>query len=507
MKRTALRITLLEDAVFSERPSTEGGHRGLNYIPGSALLGAAAARLYRRLPRETAWLLFHSGKVRFGNALPSAEGEQGYPVPFALHYAKGATWKQEGCLSSRQVVNLAAGDEARALLGELQPKQLREGFLTPSGKLIEPKLNYRMKTAIDAGKGRAAEGQLFGYNALPAGTLCVGELSADDDIPEDLWQQLLAIFDGEILLGRSRSAEYGCAAVRLAEPAPLATTAPETEMVLWLLSDLAACDPWGQPTVEPLPEWLGLPKGEIVWERSFVRTRRYAPWNAYRNSRDPERVVLQAGSVITYSLSDRQNDPWSEIHDRRVAAGLGLYRECGLGKVWVNPPMLHGQRPQLEQPVPVTSGSGDRQDSNARPPLIDWLEETDRQRARRQDLAAEATAVANELMERYQRARRYAGLRDDQPIGPSVSQWGSVLNVAKSARSSWREDLFDEANGVCRAGMEGWSDEFPDNGKRSNFHQWLRDQVDNREPRFVQELAHTVKSRLRQPANVKGGKK
>lgn len=507
MRRKAVQITLLEEAVFSERPNTEGGHTGLTYIPGSALLGAAAARLYSRQPREHAWLLFHSGKVRFGNALPLVDGERAYPVPFALHHAKEKPWQTAERRLSEYVLNLAAGGDARSELGSEQPKQLRSGFVTPSGTVLQFLLAYRMKTAIDAGTGRAAQGQLFGYQALPAGSCFLGELSADDDVPDELWQQVLAVFEGELLLGRSRSAEYGRAVARLTDPiARESGSADDGVVVLWLLSDLAACDPWGQPTVEPRPEWLGLPQGEILWKRSFLRTRRYAPWNTYRNARDVERVVLQAGSVLTYHL----HEPWTDVHDKRVAAGLGLYRECGLGSVWANPPLLRGVRPERAASTAAhTSTESFDEHAADLPPLIEWLQLTAARREARRSYAHNAERLAGRILDIYNLARHYMGRRDDQPVGPSQSQWGSMENKARNARNrdELYQQLFHEDTGICRVKMAGWGDEFYDDGKRHSFSSWLQEKLKNNcEPRFVQKLAHTVRSRL-QAANRKEGTK
>ena len=64
MNRIDLQLTLLEDLVVDERPATEGGHTGLDYLPGILLLGAAAARLYGQLSRADTYRLFHGGEVR-----------------------------------------------------------------------------------------------------------------------------------------------------------------------------------------------------------------------------------------------------------------------------------------------------------------------------------------------------------------------------------------------------------------------------------------------------------
>ena len=78
-------VTLESDAVISETSATAGVHSTLDYLPGAALLGACAASLYDSLAPEESFLVFHSGRVRFGNAYPLAEnGAPAIPVPAAM---------------------------------------------------------------------------------------------------------------------------------------------------------------------------------------------------------------------------------------------------------------------------------------------------------------------------------------------------------------------------------------------------------------------------------------
>ena len=88
--RRALRLTLLDDCVFSARNATEGGHHSLSRIPGQTLLGAAAARLYGTFIErgDDAYTAFHSGRVRFLDGLPSDADAIAYPVPLAWHRPK-----------------------------------------------------------------------------------------------------------------------------------------------------------------------------------------------------------------------------------------------------------------------------------------------------------------------------------------------------------------------------------------------------------------------------------
>ncbi|KAB2864249.1 MAG: hypothetical protein F9K43_18125, partial [Bauldia sp.] len=67
----ALRLFNHEEMVFSATPATVGGHDAVLNIPGSALWGAALARLYAATPKdekaiEALWL----GKVRLSPGFP-----------------------------------------------------------------------------------------------------------------------------------------------------------------------------------------------------------------------------------------------------------------------------------------------------------------------------------------------------------------------------------------------------------------------------------------------------
>ena len=89
MKIQPLKITTLEEVVISERAANEGSHASLDYLPGATFLGAIAARLYEDLSEQEAYQVFHSGKVRFGNALPLSQDEQQtYPMPLCWYKNK-----------------------------------------------------------------------------------------------------------------------------------------------------------------------------------------------------------------------------------------------------------------------------------------------------------------------------------------------------------------------------------------------------------------------------------
>jgi len=481
MPTLILKLTLLDDVVASERPTTEGGHASLDYLPGAMLLGAAAARLYSKLSRGEAYTLFHSGRVRFGDGLPLADDTPGWPMPLCWHARKGESPFDGDHLDATKVRNLQFGRFADGA----QPKQLRDGHVRADGYRLTVRQSLRMKTAIDPDTGRVAESQLFGYEAIQAGQCFLARIEADPDVPEPLWAQLNEIMGrGELLLGRSRSAEFGRVRVETLAGAtipaflPLSRAASQ-EVTLWCLADLALLDAWGQPTLAPSPQALGVSRGCVDWERSFLRFRRYAPWNAYRCAYDLERQVIRRGSIIT--LTDVV-PPLTDAERGRVTAGIGVHREAGLGQVSVDPQLLAGPAPVFAAPM-TTQPTGAPVTPGASHPLIAWLAAGQAGSATRSAAEQQARGQAKALVERYRLARAFIGLAANQPIGPSPAQWGSVYERARTADDlvAIQQALFAGDNALCKPCGEGWQDRFRDETGVRSFFDWFQAATDQLE--------------------------
>ena len=310
MKVLDIIITLQDDCVFSERNATEGGHSALDYIPGSALLGAVAAKAYQTDQLKTAFDWFHSGNLRFGNAYPLTDnGHQSYPIPTCWHEAKNESSTEGQFIDSKMVWRLDLMEGK--LPKDKQPKQMRQGYVAANGELAEPQKFLRMKTAIDGDKGRAKDGMLFGYDALRAGQRFHAQIQIDETLANDAMPRLKAIFEAPLLLGRSRSAEYGHAKAQVVQGSDNARHKPApsgAEITLWLQSDLMLLDQYGQPHLCPTSEDMGLPAGEYQANKSFVRTRRYSTWNAFKHGYEMERQVICKGGVLVFKLDNEPSD-------------------------------------------------------------------------------------------------------------------------------------------------------------------------------------------------------
>ena len=327
MNEAVYSVELLSDVVVTADSANEGGHTGLDYLPGSLFLGAAAL-LANRAGQGFDPARFLSGRIRFLNAYPFASGQATYPMPLCFFSQKGLEWE------ANKPLNRLSGSEPS---GGAQPKQWRQGYMTSQGLVCEIKLQGQMKTAIDREARRSKEGALYSYSSIPAGRVFLLRLQFDD--PADLeWVDRL--FDGQtIRLGRSRSAEFGSVLMkRLKSPPPMAAIPRENgdKVVLYLASDLALVRN-GMPVLIPAAAEFGLENAIFAPELSSMLARRYSPWNAFYNSRMTERQVLCKGSVVVFRLSGGVD--LKSIQDR-FSRGWGRHVEEGLGQILVNPSWL-----------------------------------------------------------------------------------------------------------------------------------------------------------------------
>lgn len=497
MYQQTLIITALEPLIFSDSPVTVEPTT-LDYIPGSALLGAVAARLYshnlRHAQTQDNWRLFHSGEVIFGNAYPCRAQSPALPAPLAWHAPKGADCRLnelKDTLLDREAIH------TRACTPEGQPlKGFPHSYITPDGHIAPVHRTRTLKTAIEKKTGIAKESHLFAYQAILPGQrfACVLRAQRREDL--ELIQQALG---NQVRLGRSRSAEFGLAALTWGESIEQLETTALTgpALTLWCLSDLAALDQNGQPTFTPQPRDLGLPEGRLELAQSFIRTRGYSPFNQARQAYDVQRQVILQGSVLQFTLKK----PLEARHHQGLLAGLGAYTPEGLGQVWLAQPFWDEAHPRFldaetagtetyqflpripaETPQTPASCQGPSHDPDA-DAFLDWLN----QRGSRQTTINQASGPAQALFERlrqfYDSARK---LNVTQEVtGPSARQWALVQNQAQGCPdlNTLKQRLFDPKKGLCKQASEregvlmDWGVEGSYEGKIISFAQWLEEQV------------------------------
>lgn len=451
MEVVQFRCVALADLVLSVASATEGAHGSLDFIPGGCFLGVAASRLYGA-GGERSWRLFHSGKVRFGDAHPSVRGVRGLRVPAALFRPKFG--------GEERYVHHRVGDFDKVL--PLQLKQCRDGFYAFSSGVatqVDVSRAFSIKSAYDAEKRRSEDEKMFGYESIARGTEFLFEVEFDDDAL-DLRNDVVAALLGERRIGRSRSAQYGLVRIERADFAPVATSLERLgEVVVYADGRLIFFDDNGMPTFRPTPAQLGIdaPDSSIVWEKCQVRTFQYAPWNFKRQSFDADRCGIEKGSVFVVETSATMG----------VTAYVGAYRNEGFGKVVYNPAFLdvvpgeNGRSKSLFRKAEV--GEKERAESCAaevpQTPLLSFL--------RRERERAGRTAVAYRLVDEFVKTNR--GLFRGEVF---ASQWGTIRSFAMSSSDAIIERIEDYLDhGVAR-------DKWEERGRRSALLSFLRNKVD-----------------------------
>lgn len=362
----------LQRATFSARSATEGAHASRKAPTGAALLGWCA-RHYGAF--DDPFAVFHSGAVRFGDAVPWAGGAEVVPLPRSLNAPKGQeeAAKAGGRLARDLVRNgRPATDEDKEEAGSTQYEALGGVWMTADHRLLKPETGQRLRTATR--EGRAAEGQLFGLQHLePGAEPFVARLEIAAGVTEDDRNRLLAALDGQVLhLGRARNTGWGGAyACRLRAAQDRADTlraGTQGLVKVLALSDIAAIDAFGAPAPWIDPAELGLPGACFSPRDSVIALRRYAPWNAHLGGRDTERQVIEAGSVLAYRLAARLE---AAVPARRT---VGAWQEAGLGRVWLNPPFLSG----WTLPEPPAGAAAAAPQAPRRAEAAAWLDKTRR---------------------------------------------------------------------------------------------------------------------------------
>lgn len=459
MIQRQLQITLLDDVVFSASSATTGGHRSLDYVPGSALLGWAASKLYSKVAQEQAFWIFHSGSLRFGNGLPvTASGAIGYPMPFCWHHPKGVTYSLgDTRLDGTKISNAQFGLH----MNGRQPVQMTEGYVGTDGTFSQPLRQYRMKTSIELVKARAEVGGLFGYEALRAGQRFVAQLKADENRPDakELVDRVCEVFDQDIArFGRSRRSEYGKAFVSVDGGAPsllIETEKVENKLTIWTTSDLALLDTYGTPCFQPSAQEISpdLPPGRLIPEKSFMRTRVYSPYNGYLRRHMEERSVISQGSILCFDLD---NPPSQEVLSA-LDKGLGAYQEAGLGQVLLNPILLSAPTPKFvkevgvlefyKPPLPLEPSLNTYAEQ-----LVSWADARISDALANQNLEAAVEIWCEQLKRLYQTGRRQNAISPGAEFGPGSSQWGLVYQKSREdriERDHLMKALFDGEKAVC----------------------------------------------------------
>ena len=429
------RVELLSDLVVTADAATTSGHQGLDYLPGSLFLGAAVAQATKEgQPFDAEFFL--SGQLRFCDGVPAVAAGgallPALPMPHSFHSIKSEEWKGQPPLN---LLTATHADPAR------QPKQWRGDYLSATGAVVNIARDYHLKSAVDRVSRRSRDGEMFGYQSIAAGVVFLMRVQADD---ESRLARVRALFaQPNLRLGRSRSAEYGAVHMSpVATPASLGTPTPVSgELAFYLISDLALMRD-GMPVLLPASSDFHLPPtAALLTEKTFVRPRRYAPWNAYFNCRMMERQVLCKGGVVTFRIAESEEVNVVDLQ-QRLARGIGMHREEGLGQVLVEPCWLRAA-PALSAASPARISVAAPAPARPNTPLLHYLARKEQERT----MAATAfkTGVA------WARGWNALTARIDREHGtaPGKTQWANIREIAMRNRAKGQQELREAITEYC----------------------------------------------------------
>ncbi|WP_420299789.1 hypothetical protein [Edwardsiella tarda] len=480
-------LTTLEPVIIS-RSSATTQHQTLDHIPGSALLGAVASKLYPKLSTEEAFTLFHSGECRFSPAYPVVtasdnpqHGEIALPVPASWHTPKG---------DKKDLTNHAARSFERK--ETIQYQQIRQGFISSARTLqyaADVRTGLTARTALDSETQRAKEGQLFQYAFIHAEQTFAGWVDCAEPALAVLLQQTL---HGEFVLGRSRNSEFGKVSLSVYQTQTQAQPAAThgNELVIWCLSDVACLNTFGQPTLTPSAQDLH-PElyGELDPTRTFIRSRRVRRFNRSRGGLNSEQLLIAAGSVLTYQL---QESPSAQALHALTDQGCGFAREQGLGWVMINPAWATQATPgtgvselftpfavTLPQPAAIHETLAHHATSS---PLLAWVQSKQAKQTRNAERKIRCLAMHYQIADAYQSLRRYHRTPPAYQAGPSSSQWRRLADLARSSHTDqvhhggildWQRAAFEAESAICKTTNDptGWGIEWPEGEQLVTFAQ------------------------------------
>ena len=329
MRQRDFKVTFLSDIVLHGSSNSEGNIETLDFITGSSFLGMVAKNYDEFAKTFDTFDIFHSGKVRFGEATPYFENKTTYKVPFCFFAPKLDSDKKE-------VRNNHFIDYDNQAELDKQYKQIRSGYITSNFDYINLDHTYSQKAAYDKENRKSKDSSMFGYKAIKKGATWKFTIKFDKDLDEKIEKQVVENILGEKYLGKSKTAQYGKILIEELKDFKeenLENLNPKEITYVYINSSLALFNANGMPTFEPTIENLGLTNASINWEKTQIRTKKYTSYNFKRQTNDYTRLVIEKGSVI--ALKNASNEDINILKN-----GIGGYLNEGYGEVLINPSFL-----------------------------------------------------------------------------------------------------------------------------------------------------------------------
>ncbi|RXJ95765.1 hypothetical protein CRU94_03895 [Arcobacter sp. AHV-9/2010] len=413
MRQRDFKVTFLSDIVLHASSNSEGNIETLDYITGSSFLGMVAKN-YDKF--EDPFNIFHSGKVRFGEARPLFENKTTYKVPFSFFSPKLDFEKQE--IKNNHFIDYEDPKEL-----DKQYKQIRSGYITSNLDYINLDYNYSQKSAYDKEQRRSKESSMFGYNAIKSGTIWKFTIKFDKSLDEKIEKQVLENILGEKYLGKSKTAQYGKILIEELKDFKeenLENLNPKEITYVYINSSLVLFNANGMPSFEPTIENLGLTNASICWEQTQIRTKKITPYNFKRQTNDYSRLIIEKGSVI--ALKNASNEDIEVLK-----SGIGGYLSEGYGEVLINPSFL------LKKDTFALNKVKNRK-------IEQNIDETKIDKALLAFLSAKEDSK-NANIDLSQRVQNFIVKNEDKFKNVSNSQWGQIRVLVQFDKDNYKDKI------------------------------------------------------------------
>ena len=329
-------------------------------VPGSHVWGAAAWHYLSQpnhTPEDEAFRrAFLDGDLRFLAAYPEADDPEAFnempqrmiPIPHSIREFK----------EDKRLVDFVEQSPEEEPIKRLDRSYARISEGSLETQAVKTELNYHHARAEDRRIGRALgaeaaegadRGAIFTYEAIQAGQSFQGAvLGSEDDLKNlQTWLQ-----EGEIRIGRSRSAQYGEAVFEWPDDAPQElnglgewdgfveqqtpdVTDSNNRLIITALSPLLTINDCGHPVAcfpeGELAEALGLETSELC--RSYTRTEVIGGYNSHLRLPRQQWPAIAPGSVFVFKTGQTL-DPERLLQLEHN--GLGLRKGEGYGRIAVN---------------------------------------------------------------------------------------------------------------------------------------------------------------------------
>lgn len=359
------RLTLTQPALFPTLSGDPNMVASLDYIPGATLQGWLAWKFLAVHPADDTFLsLFCRGRLNFLPAYPeipdfNTKGPtRAVPVPFVLRKTKD---------KENTFRNLLAPDADWSEVRRIEDKWTIPGDAFFRGELraseISKELQYhhwrppddrRIGRAVGAEHGgdfgleKGKEGSVFTYEQIRPGASFIGVIQGDREALEHL-RTSLGDAPPEVVLGRSRSGQYGGAARwewlpesknDAADLGSMAEFGTSNEILALALTPILVVNANGHPAGEfPLAQFQsvsGLPVQTL--NAVFARTEWIGGYFSHQRLPRQQLPAIEPGSVFQLRLSrDCKPEEFHAAASRISATGFGLRTQQGYGRIAIMP--------------------------------------------------------------------------------------------------------------------------------------------------------------------------